>query len=136
MRKTLMALWVLWIGCAHDVRIKVPGHDPKIVGTIEVVFTRHAADVAVVVDGALLVRGADTSRIVITGVPAGIVELMVAAGSGAGRVERFVRVDVDIGKTTTIPIAAPDKSMMADMPTTLLMVVVGVLLRIAYLEWL
>jgi len=138
MRYSCAALGVLLAlgpGCAHDVRAKLPKTDPSLAGRIEIVFTREADDVAVVVDRELVVRGAHTERVIIDDVPAGFVDVMVAAGSGQGRVERIVRVEVDAGETTTIPLAAPDRSMVSDLPSTLMMLVVGFAVRAAYLAW-
>ena len=135
MRLLWIAALAVWVGCAHDVRVKIPKTDPALAGRIEIVFTREANDVAVVINRELVARDEHTSRIVIDQVPAGEVEVMIAAGSGQGRVERFVRVEVDIGETTTIPLAAPDRSMVSDLPSTLMMLVVGFAVRAAYLTW-
>jgi len=135
MSRALAVLATLAMSCAHDMHVKMPKtEDGAMVGTIEVLFTREADDVTVVVDRKLVARDGHTERIVISNVPTGVVELMVAAGSGPGRVERFMRVEIEPDTTTTVPIAAPDKSMMSDLPSSLIMILVGVALRVLYLE--
>jgi len=133
MRVLLACALALGIGCAHDVRVAVPTSNPEVTGSLEIVFTRTASDVMVVLDGKLVVHDASTQKVTITGIPAGIVEMMVVAGSGQGRVERFQRVEIDVGKATTIPIAAPERSFASDLPQTVIMIVAGIVMRLGYL---
>ena len=133
MRSLVVIVLVVIAGCAHDLQVRVPGTDPALAGRLELVFTDSASDVAVVVDGHLVVRDARTSRVVIDEVPAGIVELTVVAGSGPGKVERMQRVEVDIGRTTTVPLAAPERSVFRDVPATILMLVLGASIKLAML---
>ena len=88
---------------------------------------------ALMVDGRLVVHGEHTQKVRVAGIPAGIVELMVVAGSGQGRVERFQRVEIDVGKTTTIPVAAPERSFASELPQTIVMIAAGIAMRLAYL---
>lgn len=71
-------------------------------------FTRPAKGITVAVDGVLVVSRAHTDSITIDGVTAGITEIRIAAGSGPGRLERELRVDVEVGRTTTVPLGAPE----------------------------
>lgn len=77
-------------------------------GTVAVIFTRPAKGVTIALDGRLVVDRRHTGRVEIRGVPVGLSELQIAAGSGPSRVERHLRVEVDGGKTTAVPVAAPD----------------------------
>ena len=131
--RALIACLVIGLGCAHDVRVKMPATDPQVTGALEIVFTRSAHDVTVVIDGQLMVHNEHTQKVRIDGVTAGLVELMVVAGSGQGRVERFQRVEIDVGKTTTIPVAAPERSFASELPQTIVMIAAGIAMRLAYL---
>jgi len=72
-------------------------------------FTSGAADVAVAVNGVLVVEDAHTERVRIDGVPTGYAELAIAAGSG----EKALRVWVEADHLTTIPLGAPAEAPMS-----------------------
>lgn len=71
-------------------------------GTVTLVFSRKTAGVIVSVDGALLVEGETLKRLQIDAVDPGYVDLAIAADG----VERQLRVWVDSGKETSVPIGA------------------------------
>jgi hypothetical protein len=108
MRFFALGLWLAagCMGCARDVVVELP-NAPADAGSIDIVFTRAAKDVTVTVDGQLVAKRRHTRYVHIGGVPPGMADVIVAAGSGAGRVERAVRIAVGEGRTTTIPLAAP-----------------------------
>ena len=64
--------------------------------------------VTIALDGRLVVDREHTGRVEIRGVDVGLSELQIAAGSGPARVERHLRVEVDAGQVTAVPVAAPD----------------------------
>jgi hypothetical protein len=107
----LLALCSVAGGCGGSpVSVSAPESGGGATGSIAVVFTRPAKGVTIALDGRLVVDRQHTGRVEIRGVDVGISELQIAAGSGPSRVERHVRVEVDGGKVTTIPVAAPDGS--------------------------
>lgn len=108
LRCSILAL--LASGCsASPVEVASPLPGPiEAAGAIAIVFTAEARGVTVAIDGRLVVERARTDRVEITRVVPGIADVMIAAGSGPARVERHVRVDVEAGATTTIPVGAPD----------------------------
>jgi hypothetical protein len=107
-RRAATALLVLGIAavgaCAHDVRARYPGPPGGApggpVGRLELLFSGDADDVAVTVDGQLVVRDAHTGHIVIDNVPAGAVDVVVASGPG----EKAMEVWIHDGQTTTVPL--------------------------------
>lgn len=96
-------------GCAHDVDARYPSTPDEATGQVELVFTAVASSVTVVVNGALVVHGARTERVVISGVPTGYAEVSVAAGTG----EKQVRVWVEAERTTTVPLGAADEAPLS-----------------------
>ncbi len=71
-------------------------------GAVNLVFSRETSGVIVSVDGQLVIEGATLEHLRINDVPSGYVELAIAADG----VERQMRVWVDSGKTTSLPIGA------------------------------
>ncbi len=70
-------------------------------GSVEIRFTRRAANVSVAVNGSLVVDSVQTERIRIDGIDSGYADLAIA-GDG---VERQLRVWVDAQRVTAIPVA-------------------------------
>lgn len=106
-----LALALCATACAHDIQAQFPAEDGADVGAIELAFTAPASSVSVALNGVMVVRGAHTERITIARVPTGYADVAIAAGPG----EKQVRVWVDSGKTTAVPVGAPD-----DAPLTTL----------------
>ena len=100
------ALAVLAGACAHDVRAHYPGGDVGTPGSITFVFTRPASDVTVAINGTLVVDDVHTGRVHVDGVPPGYAEVVVAAGPE----EKAIKVWVDAGKETTVPLGSPGVS--------------------------
>jgi hypothetical protein len=118
--------------CAHDVAARFPhpdGADPGAdVGAIELAFAAPASSVSVACNGVMVVRDVRTEKIVIADVPTGYAELAIAAGAG----EKQLRVWVDRGRTTAVPLGAPDDAPLTTVRSvalSLLSLAVYTLLR-------
>ena len=123
-----LSLAVLAAACAHDVSTRFPSEPGADVGAIELAFAAPASSVSVALDGVMVVRDVRTEKIVIADVPTGFAELAIAAGAG----EKQLRVWVDSGKTTAVPLGAPDDaplSTVRSMALSLLSLAVYTLLR-------
>lgn len=107
----IVALTLAGVACGacgqSPVSVTAPTSSDGVTGTVVVVFTRPAKGVTIALDGRLVVDRQHTGRVEIRDVAAGIAELQIAAGSGPDRVERHLRVEVDGGQVTAIPVAAP-----------------------------
>jgi hypothetical protein len=99
---------LLLAGCAKDVRTRYPSVPGEPVGSITLVFTRPSPDVYVAINGRLVVDGAHTSHIRVDGVATGFADVALAVGPG----EKQVRVWVEEGRDTVLPIGAPGGSML------------------------
>jgi hypothetical protein len=99
-------------GCARDLHLRMV-HDPvqHDTGTVTVVLTQPARDLVVAVNGVLVAHRAYTREVRVDGVPAGLAEVAIAAGSGGDRVDLHTRVVVHPGRSTAIPVAAPERSL-------------------------
>lgn len=108
-------LVALLAGCVHDVRATFPAEPttvpPGPTGTLVLRFTGDAHDVAVTLDGQLVVADANTTCITITDVPTGPVDLVVAAGSG----EKALQVWIAEGRTTTVPLGSSDEGALGPL---------------------
>lgn len=107
MRTLLLVL--AFAGCAHDVHTRFPAPPDAPTGNVELIFTAASADVAVAVNGVLVVRDARTERVRIDGVPTGYADLVIAAGSG----EKSMRIWVDSDRLTTVPLGAPAEAPLS-----------------------
>jgi hypothetical protein len=104
-----LALALAAAGCAHDVHARFPAPPGAPTGNVELIFTAAAADVAVAVNGVLVVRDARTERVRIDDVPTGYADVVIAAGSG----EKSMRIWVDSDRLTTIPLGAPAEAPLS-----------------------
>lgn len=103
----LSALALAAAGCAHDVHARFPQPTPdEATGTVELVFGAPSPQVSVAVNGVMVVRGARTEHVTITGVPTGYADLAIAAGPG----EKQLRVWVEADHTTSVPLPAPGEA--------------------------
>ena len=75
-----LALALALAACAHDVTARFPSTPGQATGRVALVFTDVADSVTVAIDGVLVVQGARTEHVVITGVPTGYADLSVAVG--------------------------------------------------------
>ncbi len=71
-------------------------------GTLDLVFSRKAEGILVTLDGTLVVRRASAKEVQVRNAPAGYAQIAVAADG----VERQMRIWIEAGKTTTVPIGA------------------------------
>jgi hypothetical protein len=107
--RALIATLVLAMGCAHDVTARYPLADPvEPPGSLTFVFTEAGSDVSVAVNGILLVHDARTERVHIDNLPTGSVDVVVAAGP----TEKSMRIWIDSGKETTVPLGSPGPSSL------------------------
>jgi hypothetical protein len=107
MRFVVLALVGLaTVSCARDVKARYPAADGDATGTVVLVFTRPSPDVYVAINGVLVVDGAHTSRIRVDGVTTGYADVAIAVGPG----EKTVRVWVEEGRDTVLPIGSPGGS--------------------------
>jgi len=110
-----------------------PSEEPT--GAVALIFTRPAKGVTVAVDGQLVVERIHTDSVRIEGLTAGIAELRVAAGSGPARLEAEMRVDVEVGRTTTVPLGAPSSEESSGYLNAALSVA-AIVLSTALTNWL
>jgi len=127
---------VVAAGCARDVHVRLPSDADEPTGSVTVVVTQPARDLTVAVNGVLVAERRHTKKVVVTGVPSGLVDVVIAAGAGETRLERHVRVDVEEGRDTAIPVGAPTGSALRAVGLGALSVAVWVLSRAAYLALL
>jgi hypothetical protein len=92
-------------GCAHDVEAHFPSQPTDPTGTIVLQLTKPASGVTVAINGALVVDDEHTGRVVITGVPVGTDEVIMAVNGG----DKAFRVFVDSQQPTTVPLGVPDE---------------------------
>ena len=98
---------VLWLaGCAHDVDARFPSRPEDPTGTLVLEMNKPASGVTVAVNGVLVVEDEHTERVVITGVPIGTTEVIMAANGG----DRAFKIDVNSERATTVPMGIPDES--------------------------
>ena len=123
-------------GCARDVRVAMPMDPGDLTGSITILLTQPARDLTVTVNGVLVAERKRTEKVHIENVPVGYADVMIAAGSGGTRIDAAVRVSIDTGINTTIPVAAPDKPFGSAMSTGILSVAAWLLARALYLAFL
>jgi hypothetical protein len=100
----LLAL-CLAAGCtAHDMRVRFPAVPEAPTGTLVLQLAQPASDVSVAIDGVLVVDQAHTQKIVVSDVPVGTREVVMAA-NGA---DKQLRVWVGGDHATTVPLGVPD----------------------------
>ncbi len=113
--------------CSHDVRVAFPSTPDDPGSTIVVLFSQPASDVAIAVNGVLVVQDAHTERVVIDHAPIGTDDLVIAANGGDKEVKVWVAGD----HATTVPIGMPDASVgfVKTLMGTLITIVVYSLLH-------
>jgi hypothetical protein len=123
---------VLAAACAHDVATRFPqpaGEAPGADGgALQLAFAAPVSSVSVAVNGVMVVRDRRTEKITIADVPTGFADLAIAAGPG----EKQLRVWVDSGRTTAVPLGAPDDAPLTtvrSMALSLLSLALYTLLR-------
>lgn len=114
-------------GCAHDVEAHYPSQPTEPTGTLVLQLTKPADDVTVAINGVLVVDDEHTERIVITGVPTGTREIVMAANGG----DKAFNVWIDSARPTTVPLGVADEgsSFIKTLAGSLLTIVVYSLLH-------
>jgi hypothetical protein len=107
--RAVLAIALLAAACAHDVHARYPAPPEAPTGTVTLLFSDVASDVTIAVNGVLVVHDERTEKVVITDVPTGYAELSIAAGAG----EKQVRVWVDSGRATTVPLGATGEAPLS-----------------------
>jgi len=93
--------------CTHDVHCQFPATPDEPTSSIVVLFSQPASDVAIALNGVLVVSDAHTERVVIERAPIGTDDLVIAANGG----DKEVKVWVSGDHATTVPIGMPDASV-------------------------
>jgi hypothetical protein len=106
MRLLISLLATLVVGCAQDVRVRFPSPPEDISGTLVLQLAESASDVSVALNGMLVVDNVHTQRIVISGVPIGTADVVMAANG----VDKEFHVWVGAEHATTVPLGVPDAS--------------------------
>jgi hypothetical protein len=122
--------------CAHDVHTRLPSEPGEPTGSITVIVTQPARDLTIAVNGVLVAERRHTKKVRVDGVPTGAADVVIAAGAGGTRVERHVRVQVEQGRETAIPIGSPSGSASGTALTGFLSIAAWVLSRAAYIALL
>ena len=125
--RLVLLLVMLAAGCAKDMRVRFPSPPDDPTSTIVVLFSQPASDVAIALNGVLVVEDAHTQRVVIERAPLGTDELTIAANGG----DKTVRVWVSGDHATTVPVGMPDAgaSFLKTLFGTLVTIVVYSLLH-------
>jgi hypothetical protein len=90
--------------CAHDVRVTYPAPKDLPTGTLVLLMGEPASDVAVSINGQLVVEDAHTSRVEIDHVPVGHQDIALAANG----VDKQFQIWIDDEHPTTVPLGIPD----------------------------
>jgi hypothetical protein len=131
-----LGLLVACTGRANDVRVRYPSAPERATGSITIILTQPARDLTITVDGQLVAEREHTKKVTIESVPVGYVDVVIAAGGGEGRVEKYVEVLVEHGMNTTLPVASPEGSMTTALQMGLLSLAAWVISRAIYLAFL
>ena len=103
--KWFLVLALVAAGCAHDIEAHYPSQPTEPTGTLVLQLTKAASDVTVAINGVLVVDDEHTERVVITGVPTGTREIVMAANGG----DKAFNVWIDATRPTTVPLGVPDE---------------------------
>lgn len=98
-------------------------------GRLSLVFSREASNVVVAINGTLVVERVSAKRILIVGVESGFANVSIAADG----VERSIKIWIESGKTTAVPVGnpAPPPERLNPLATTALSIVAFLLSRAA-----
>ncbi|MGE0871259.1 MAG: hypothetical protein AB7P03_22050 [Kofleriaceae bacterium] len=100
----VVIILVVAVGCANDVRVRYPALPEQPTGTLVLLLSQPAHDVAVAINGTLVAHDEHTSRIEVTNTPVGTTEIVIAANG----IEKAMSVWVSSERPTTIPLGVPD----------------------------
>jgi hypothetical protein len=125
-------LLVVCAACAHDVVAVFPSRGEP-AGTVVVELTEPAEDLTVAIGGALVVRHEHTRHVVVTGVPAGRVEVELAFGGGwYARAHQRESIDVVPGGESAVVVAGPERSTAGAIENGLVQLGTWVFLGLTY----
>jgi hypothetical protein len=103
----LALIFLLVVGCAHDVRAHFPAPPRAPTGKLVLLLSKPASNVTVAVNGQLVVEDEKTGRITIDGIPVGHIDVTMSANGS----DKQFRVWVDDTHATTVPLGVPEQSM-------------------------
>jgi hypothetical protein len=98
-------LFLVLLGCAHDVRVDYPAPPDVPTGTLVLRLTQ-TANVSVAVNGILVVDNEKTDKIRIDHMPIGGNDVVIAANGG----DKAFRAFVTSEQWTTVPMGVPEAS--------------------------
>ena len=101
----LVWLFIVVVGCAHDVRVDYPAPPDVPTGTLVLRLTQ-TANVSVAVNGMLVVDNEKTDKIRIDHIPIGGNDVVIAANGG----DKAFRAFVTSEQHTTVPMGVPEAS--------------------------
>jgi hypothetical protein len=129
MRIMVLFTMMVLVGCAHDVRARLPtppGHDT---GTIVVLLPQPAKDLTVAVNGMVVADRAHSRKVTVERVPIGLVSVSIAAGGGPDRLERSVDLVLERGEVMSIPVGSPERGSSQLVAATVLTVFAALLTK-------
>ena len=98
-------LFLVLVGCAHDVRVDYPAPPDAPTGTLVLRLTQ-TTNVSVAVNGLLVVDNEKTDKIRIDHIPIGGNDVVIAANGG----DKAFRAFVTSEQWTTVPMGVPEAS--------------------------
>jgi hypothetical protein len=120
-------IFVLLVGCAHDVRARYPSSPEEPTGTLVLLLSQSASNVSIAIDGLLVVEDEDTKRITIERIPTGNHEIVIAANGS----DKAMRTWIASEHPTTIPLGVPESgtALWKSLVGTLVSILAYTLLR-------
>jgi hypothetical protein len=99
-------VWLIMfvVGCSHDVHVKFPAPPGAPTGTLVLLMGQPASDVAVAINGQLMVEDEHTQRITVDTVPVGTAQIVIAANG----VDKQFSIWIDGDHPTSVPLGVPD----------------------------
>lgn len=125
MRLSFASIAITLVACAHDVAAVYPSRGGA-AGTVVVELTRAADDLTVTVGGALVARHEHSQRVVVSGVPAGPVDVDVAFGGGwYARARHHETIVVYPGAESAVVVPGPERSLAGAVESVGTMIYLG-----------
>ena len=106
MRLAYLCIAVALAACTHDVHVRYPAPADIPTSTLVLLLSQPATGVTVAVNGILVVEDARTGRIVISNVPTGHDDVVIAANG----TDKAFRAWVESDHPTTVPLGVPQES--------------------------
>jgi hypothetical protein len=120
-------IFLVLIGCAHDVRARFPSSPREPTGTLVLLLSQSASNVSVAIDGLLVVEDAHTRKLTIERVPTGHRDIAIAANGS----DKAMRAWIASEHPTTIPLGVPESgaALWKSLVGTLVSIVAYSMLR-------